>query len=427
MNPLVLLLRLVFLAPLLAATIWLEARLAPLFRLPFPRSLDELFADPARFFRLLRRSLPEGATLRALRPLAALSEGPDKRRTAGSLEVEYAVGDDVRSLPVFVKFQCARGLPLAMQAIRAAVEWDIAREIEFYRRLAPTVPLRSPKAYAAEKSHVFNRVCLVLQRVDGLTIPDWKGCPLLGVRAVLRAVAPMNAAFLSRTASDPRTAWIPARRGLEHMSFIDSHLGKETPAHREVWAALRRFFANHEVTYVHGDCRPGNVLFLDPALAELVRAKDDPASAWTTEPLPEVVFLDWEATNAAPLFWDFTYCVTLGLRTAERRAHRAQLLEAFRADLAAAGVPEATLDPARSETEVELLTLVLGFLSLVVVRHGFWDAQGNTAEDRAAWSGRVVAALQDVDRAKVAAVLGLPEASLQRVADAALAEQAARA
>jgi hypothetical protein len=41
------------------------------------------------------------------------------------------------------------------------------------------------------------------------------------------------------------------------------------------------------------------------------------------EPL---LFADWEAVSFTPFMWDFTYCTTIGMSVAERRATQARAL-----------------------------------------------------------------------------------------------------
>jgi cytochrome P450 len=389
--------------------------------LRFPRDLRELMATPKWLQEVLQRAgaLPAGSEVAEVRRRGGLQNEPDKERTAAVLDLVMR-GDASRAVtPVFVKFQTGRGMPLWLQAVRAAIEPGVAREVDFYRCLAGVVPLRAPRPYYADAAHAVNRVCLVLEHVDGYNPADWRGCPLPGVRAMLAEVARMNAVYLGRTANDPATAWIPAKVGLDYASFVDTLAGTPPAWYRDLWQALVRYFRHRPITLVHGDCRPGNMLFRDDGrLARGAQSgSEHEAAPWppSDEPPPEVVFADWEAVNAAPLLWDFTYCTIIGLRVADRRVHLDRLLAEFLSALRAAGAPESLCDPECSRAEVDLLALVLYYIAALVLAKGYWDRQGNTLEDFRAWSGRVLAAVQAVDAERAAAMLGVAPGLVRRL------------
>src|SRR5690606_17533660 len=110
--------------PLYAGSIWFEQRAANVLPLRFPRGLAEIEARPQRLLALLSRAgvLPASAELVAVRRRGGLANEPDKDRTAACLDVVVRRNDDTIALPVFVKFQSGRGMPLLLQAVRAAVE-----------------------------------------------------------------------------------------------------------------------------------------------------------------------------------------------------------------------------------------------------------------------------------------------------------------
>ncbi|PSB01524.1 aminoglycoside phosphotransferase family protein [Merismopedia glauca] len=429
-------LRLIFLTPVFLLTISLEKWGKRWFLLRFPRKPAEILKNQQQFFEMLKNYaqqrtvdlsadqitklssglFPLDSKLLEIHPLAKIINEPDKNKLAGSFEIVYQTGEIVHSLPIFVKFQCGRGLPLYLQAIRAAVELGIAREIDFYRYLAGQIDLRTPRPYYANSIHQFNRVCLVLEYIEGFNPADWRSCPLIGIKAILYSVARMNAAFLGRTSTDPRTAWIPARKGLDYASFIGDFIRQEPVWYRTIWSALVNYFQDKPVTLVHGDCRPGNMLFVDDGklASQIGTDSNDKLSVWPDDqtPLPEVVFTDWEAINVAPLFWDFTYCTIIGMTVADRRIYRSRLLDEFKAALQAAGVPAELCQDETIPIQVNLLALVLGFLSFVIIKNGFWDRQGNTAEDAIAWRERVVSAVVELDTKAIADILKIPEEAI---------------
>ena len=323
-------------------------------------------------------------------------------------------------LNVFVKLQCGRGAPLWLQAVTKAVEWGMQRESDFYRFLAAHVPLRVPRPYAIDRIDAFNRCCLVLECIEGGTaIADWEGCPLPAIGAMLRNVSIMHAKFLGRTADDAATRWIPAAHGskrggaLEYVKWVGDLTGDHDVLFKRVWRALTThpYFAagafeeggeRSPLALVHGDCRPGNMLFI----GALDRARSPPA----------VVFADWEAVNVAPPLWDVVYSTTLGIDDAKhgaravaklREQYARHLLDAVDESTAAGQQAARLYNPAeaagreRIAAEGDLLLVVLAFVSYTVVKKNLWN-QGNTNDDNIAWRAFVPA------RARASAAAGVP-------------------
>jgi hypothetical protein len=409
--------RIVTLAPFAAAAIAAEERLQSWWPLRFPRSIDELENDPARLLDLLTTpsrgllapvTIPPGAAFAGVRRRGGPENEPDKDRTTGVLELVFRAGQSEQVVRVVVKLQSGRGMPLYMQAIRAVVEHRFSREIEFYRQLAPVVPVRVARPLFADAVTAINRVCLVVEHIDSATPADWRGCSLPAIRSLLASAARLNARFFDRLSASP-TAWIPARAGLEYANFVTGFLGKTEPWFREVWSALQRYFATRPVTLVHGDCRPGNMLFTGDAPIVATEGTEHDAAPWhdAAPPPPGVVMSDWEAVNIAPLLWDFTYATIIGLRIGDRKTWLDRLLSEFLASLQSDGVPDTALDPQQSRLQVDLLAMVLAYVALVVFEHRLWSGQGNTIEDIRAWGGRVRSAAMTGDADTMARALGV--------------------
>ena len=392
--------RLVAFGPLVAALMAVESR-TEWWPLRFPRGLADFERDPRRLFDLL--TVPSRGLLAPLADRSRvrlesqaradrLPNEPDKNRTTAGFDLTIDEDGAPRIVRVLAKFQSGRGMPLYMQAIRAVVEYRFAREIEFYRRLAPVVPVVVARPLFADSITVLNRVCLVLERLDGETIADWQGCPLAPMRMLLASAARLNGAFASRV-SVPAVAWIPARAGLDFASWVEAFLPRREEWSRRIWAALGAYFQRHVMTLVHGDCRPGNMLFRGE----------------------ELVMCDWEAVNVAPLLWDFTYCTIVGLHADDRRAWQPRLLLEFLDHLRAQGVHEHGLDRGRAALDVQLLAIVLAYVSLAVADHNLWAGQGNTQQDVAAWGRRVLDAGADVDTLTIATALGVAADDVRRL------------
>ena len=324
-----------------------------------------------------------------------------KNATTFPLEIQLKGVEE--PLNVFVKLQCGRGAPLWLQAVTKAVEWGMQRESDFYRLLAAHVPLRVPRPYAIDRIDAFNRCCLVLECIEGGTaIADWEGCPLPAISVMLRSVSQMHAKFLGRTADDAATRWIPAAHGsktggaLEFVKWVGDLTGDHGAGFKCVWRALTThpYFAagafeeggeRSPLALVHGDCRPGNMLFIG-ALDEARAPR-------------EVVFADWEAVNVAPPFWDVVYCTTLGIDDAKhgagavaklREQYARHLLDSADRSTAAGQQAVRLYNPSnaagreRIASEGRLLLIVLAFVSYTVVKKNLWN-QGNTNKDNIAW------------------------------------------
>lgn len=361
-------------------------------RLLFPRNEAELMADPTSFFRLLQaqNALPAEAIFVGIRSLGKLEAEPDKNSTSCAVALTWERGgegkdaDEKEETPMFVKFQCGRGLPLWMQAARGVLEPGVAREVEFYRQLSAQMPVRVAKPFFALSRPSYNRICIVAEFLEGSVTADWQGASFAQVQAIVRGMAKFHGKFWH--CDTP--AWIRAKAGIDYAGFVTGFSKSEPEWFKELWAALCAHFATHTVTLVHGDCRPGNMMWLQDAGAAEPLDLTDEAQAEKA-----IVFNDWEAVTVAPSLWDFVYCTTLGQEPGARRERAEKLLDAYLAALAEGGA-ELSLEDAR--LDVTLLTLVLYFVSAVVAKGKFWSKQGNTTEDGQAWQRRVAEAVREV-------------------------------
>jgi hypothetical protein len=419
--------RIAALGPFVAAAMAAERRAPRCWPLRFPRSPDDFDRDPERLFKLL--TVPSRGLLAPLGDPArsrllgqtrgdGITGEPDKNRMTGFFDLDIEEDGRRHTVHVVTKFQSGQGMPLYMQAVRAVVEYGFAREIEFYRRLAHVVPVETPRPLFADAVTLINRVCLVLERVDGTTPTDWRGCSPAAIELLLANAAKLNAAFVNRTGSG-LTSWIPARSGLEFAEFVTGFIRTQPTWYQGIWAALQTYFHALPVTLVHGDCRPGNMLFRGVDLSPADGDEDTPAT-WRREPTSSeagVVMADWQAINVAPVLWDFTYCTTVGLRCADRRQWQPRLLDRFLAELRDLGVGAPAIDETRAPLDVQMLAIVLAYISLAVADHNLWAGQGNTADDIAAWKRRVLEAGAGGEAAEIARALGVAEDDVRRLQD----------
>ena len=67
--------------------------------------------------------------------------------------------------------------------------------------------------------------------------------------------------------------------------------------------------------------------------------------------------------------------------------------------------------------EVDLLAMVLAYMSLVIVDHKLWNSQGNTIEDGRAWMMRVLSAATGGNPETVGRALGVEPADIRKLQD----------
>ena len=471
-------LKALFVMPLFCVLIWIDTHVVSL-PVPFPRDRDELMREPQRFMAFVKAvcgsianrrsaaargplSSSRGGVLRGVRAHDVLEHEPDKNRDTilVDLDVEHrdAGKDDddgstattntvVTTVRLFVKFSCGRNFPLLLQGFRGACEWGLQRELDFYKGIAPSGILPCPSSVALAGNFAINRLCLVLDYVDGTVTPDFRGASLEQAMAVLTTAASMHGAFwgmnvpntgadthigaravvavgksaralkgVSSSSSNEELAdaivtcldKLNARVGLEYFSFVRPMLDKpsEPKEFLQLWDAVDRWIASNRVTttLVHGDCRLGNMIFVGDEST--------------------VLFSDFEAINVAPFLWDFVYFTVLCQSPADRRQRHETLLSAYLSALDthaahasklrgdAAAVVKREGDP---EILFDILALVLFFYAYTVERSGAWVDNGNTDEDHRHWKQRVDAVVQELDITKVSGVLGCDRSLLERV------------
>lgn len=232
-------------------------------------------------------------------------------------------------------------------------------------------------------------------------VNDADGATVEEVTLMLETIAKLHSHFVTNDISQfPLLKWIPARRGLEFAQFIDNFMDKTDKAFSvSTWMALKRYFESRPVSFVHGDCRPGNMIFYG-----------------TRRNPTKVLFCDFEAVNVAPPFWDFTYCTTLGWNAKTKRANQKKMfydvyLKNCQCDLLVKEKADEYF------AQVSLLTIVLAYLSRTIKHGGYWDRQGNTANDKTAWWIRVGLGVYDLtpDLFGLNEMLGVEKGTIEKM------------
>jgi hypothetical protein len=231
-----------------------------------------------------------------------------------------------------------------------------AAEAAFYRDLAPRTGVRTLRAVFAGVEAGPRQGIVITEDViaQGATFldattaysPD-QASQSLSQLALLHAATWGDPAARALPWLDPRLQSHTISRGIPQITAnFDSELGRGVPA--ETRDASRLFAAYQELadvtraaspwTVIHGDAHVGN-LYLDG------------------QGRPSLV--DWQLVQRGPWYLDVGYHIASALTVADRRAHEADLVRHYLAELRAAGIEP----PAQREISVGLR---LGIL------HGFY-------------------------------------------------------
>lgn len=382
--------------------IWLEMKLENVFSLPFPRNWADVFNKKhlllnalVRNYKRCGKGLPPGSNILSLSLLSALNGEPAKNATSRGVELRvlFQQSEEPRKVLLFIKFQSGRDFPLLLQGCRAAVEPGVHREMRFYRDVAPHVPLKVAECYAAEGFTSINRVFLALEYFEGenhIMVNDSEKPDIRFVRLMLKEIAPFHKHYWNRLDA-PELQWIPEKQGLDFVNYIKGLRGQMPDWYLSIFNALQSYFKGRRVTLLHGDCRPGNQIFVkNPKKGQ-----------------HSVIFSDFEALTIGPFLWDFTYCIVLGLDSKTREENFISLLDDYLNELERLGLGPFDRDEANSQ--VKLLMIVLFYVSELIVSKKYWNGHGNTQADFDAWKERVSNALLWALESNVSDLLGVPE------------------
>jgi hypothetical protein len=211
------------------------------------------------------------------------------------------------------------------------------REVAFYREMAATVAIHTPRAYAALIDPASDDFVLLLADLAPARQGDQlAGCSLDDARHAMAEAAALHAPrwgdptleTLDWLAVRPAAlgamvdAMLPAIIGLfrerfarmlapEHLAMVD-----RLPA---ALIAMRRT-RSAPVTVIHADFRLDNIMFD-------VHGGAQPMAT-----------LDWQTVTAGPGLTDVAYFLSAGLAPAERRAHEIDLVRFYHGELLRRGV-----------------------------------------------------------------------------------------
>lgn len=253
------------------------------------------------------------------------------------------VGDSVRfhlsyDRPSAGPATVAGKFPAADQTSRATAGTFrlYAKEVGFYREIAPHLAMRVPQVLAAE---------IAPDNVDFVLIFEDLGparggnqlasCAIADARAGIRQAAAIHAPSWNNAALTDlewlkplpgQVDQIKALYGQAQLIFRDRYKDQLEPEYMAICDALsevRDSWFGHEGGYrsiIHGDFRLDNLLFDIRGGAE------------------EIAVLDWQTVAAGNPLTDIGYFMGTGIGDALRRQHETELLELYCAEMTARGV-----------------------------------------------------------------------------------------
>ena len=248
------------------------------------------------------------------------------------------------------------------------------REVSFYRELADHCAMRIPACYVAELDPATGEFVLLFEDITPARQGDQiTGCGLEEAALAMTELGRLHASFWADPILEGRD-WLMRRGGdagvmLASMydgstaGFVDRYGERLTPLAVEVvgafagrigdWLAADR----GDVTLQHGDYRLDNMLF------------------GTGPGAPPLTTVDWQTPAIAAGPSDAAYFLGGSLPVEDRRDHERELLEIYRAELAASGVEtdaDTVWEQYRANAAAGLMMTVVA--SMLVGRHDRGDA-----------------------------------------------------
>ncbi|MDX1702822.1 MAG: phosphotransferase [Altererythrobacter ishigakiensis] len=218
----------------------------------------------------------------------------------------------------------------------AAMMGLYAKEVQFYRELAPMLDVRVPQTYAAELSQDGSDFVLLFEdlvpqkggnQLDSCTYHE--ACHAIRQAAALHAPSWNNDAILSLDWLQPQEAVAAQIRSLYPQAqavFAERYAGSLEPEFMSVCNELAKSDAwlsrdHPKISLVHGDFRLDNMLF---------------GIGRGSEP---IAILDWQTLSIGHPMTDIGYFMGCGIGDDLRRQHEDELLDLYCAEMTARGVP----------------------------------------------------------------------------------------
>lgn len=268
------------------------------------------------------------------------------------------------------------------------------KETGFYREIAPSTPIRTPRAFHVGFEPDTHDFVLLLEdmaparngdQIDGLSVAD--------AADALKAAAGLHARWWGDPAL-PTLDWLltinsPPMRALESVyqqcwpAVVDFMGDRMTPQMRKIGdrmatrvGALLDLVAERPRTVIHGDYRADNMFFRDG------------------QPDDRFAVVDWQVMLQGSSAFDVAYMLTGSLDVDLRRAHETELLAVHHRALSAAGVAGYSLADAAEDYR---LCAMLGWCWPVVAIGSLDMDNERGVKLNTAWTQRAMTAVLDLD------------------------------
>ncbi|WP_296598402.1 phosphotransferase [Phenylobacterium sp.] len=244
------------------------------------------------------------------------------------------------------------------------------REVRFYQQLAPRAQVRTPRCWFTDTDETGGAFVLMMEDLAPAEQGDQlKGVSLDQARLVVEQAARLHGSFWGDEGLDelswvqgskaaPPSAVTPELVSGLWQGFRARYANRLQPHWIEVGEALTSRWQDFHArepgprTLAHHDFRPDNMMFGTPAGGH------------------PVTVLDWQSFTYAPGATDVAYFLAGALPPDVRRAHEAELLALYHAELTRLGVTGYSMDDLRRDYGVGAFQLFLTafFASMVVIQ-----------------------------------------------------------
>lgn len=268
-----------------------------------------------------------------------------------SIRLELSFAGDQGELPDSLVAK----LPAADEAARGMVAGIYRTEVEFYRDLAPTLAVRTPRCWYSDLSEDWTRFVLLLEdlapraqgdqirgcsveqarigvvNLAGLHGPRWCDPTLTELGDWMQIVAGDGAEMLGLITRDATNRFLERYR--DRLSTQDAELLDQVPERLPEWVLAR----SERFAPLHGDYRLDNLLFDDAG-------GDDPIAA-----------VDWQTVTLGLPGRDVAYFLSTGLSPEDRRSHEDSLVATYHRELLRHGVEDVSIEQSMDDYRFGML------------------------------------------------------------------------
>jgi hypothetical protein len=296
-----------------------------------PIAPDPARIDPAWMTAALRRAGAIGtATVQSLK-----SEAVGNGLLGASYRFSLSYDRDEPDAPASVVGKFPATDPASRRSGSELVLY--IREVSFYRDLASRAAIRTPRAFVAEIDPATDDFTLILEDMGPARQNDQlDGCSLDDARTAMAEAAALHASCWADPSLEALD-WLavrPSRLGPRISAllpgvvalFKDRYRTLLEPEFMDLVARLPTVFAATQAdrsaprTLMHGDFRLDNILF------DVQGGRCRMAT------------LDWQTLSLGPALTDVAYFLSAAIEPGQRRAHEADLVRHYHAELVRRGV-----------------------------------------------------------------------------------------